>query len=65
MLLPNFLVGFLKKFNLPIPVLDIAEGIVWGMVSFVALKLLSGKHKEISITMYILAALFIIKILVT
>ena len=42
---------------------SIAEGIVWGMVSYVLLKLLSGKHKDISITMYILAALFILRII--
>lgn len=41
---------------------SIAEGIVWGMVSYVLLKLLSGRHKEISITMYILAILFVINI---
>lgn len=38
---------------------SIAEGIVFGMVSFVALKLFSGRYKEISIVMYILALLFI------
>lgn len=38
---------------------SIAEGIVFGMVSFVILKLFSGRHKEISIVMYILALLFI------
>ena len=43
---------------------SIAEGIVWGMVSYVFLKMLSGKRKDVSITMYVLAALFIIRILV-
>lgn len=38
---------------------SIAEGIVFGMVSFVALKLLTGRIKEISIVMYVLAVLFI------
>ena len=38
---------------------SIAEGIVFGMVSFVALKLLTGRYKEVSIVMYILAVLFI------
>lgn len=38
---------------------SIAEGIVFGIVSFVALKLFSGRYKEISIVMYILALLFI------
>lgn len=40
---------------------SIAEGIVFGMVSYVILKVLSGKAKSVSITMYILAALFILR----
>lgn len=40
---------------------SIAEGIVFGMTSYVLLKLLSGKHKEISVVMYVLAVLFILK----
>ena len=40
---------------------SIAEGIVFGMVSYVLLKVLTGKHKEVSLVMYILAALFIAK----
>jgi AGZA family xanthine/uracil permease-like MFS transporter len=40
---------------------SIAEGIVFGMVSYVALKLLTGKHKDISLIMYVLALLFIAK----
>ncbi|HNQ68598.1 MAG TPA: NCS2 family permease [Bacteroidales bacterium] len=38
---------------------SIAEGIVFGFISYVILKLFSGKRKEISVVMYILAALFI------
>lgn len=38
---------------------SIAEGIVFGMISFVVLKLLTGRVKEISIVMYVLAILFI------
>ena len=38
---------------------SIAEGIVFGMVSYVVLKLISGKHKDISPIMYILAILFV------
>jgi AGZA family xanthine/uracil permease-like MFS transporter len=38
---------------------SIAEGIVFGFVSYVILKLFSGKRKEISVVMYILAVLFI------
>ncbi|MGE4586892.1 MAG: NCS2 family permease [Mangrovibacterium sp.] len=40
---------------------SIAEGIVFGMLSFVLLKILAGKFKDISPIMYILAILFIIK----
>jgi AGZA family xanthine/uracil permease-like MFS transporter len=39
---------------------SIAQGIVFGMVSYVILKLLTGKHKEISGVMYVLAVLFIL-----
>lgn len=42
---------------------SIAEGIVFGMVSYVVLKLLAGKRKDISPVMYILALLFIIRII--
>ena len=40
---------------------SIAEGIVFGMVSYVILKVLAGKWKDVSIVMYILAGLFILK----
>ncbi len=40
---------------------SIAEGISFGMVSYVLLKVLSGKHKEVNWLMYILAAVFILK----
>lgn len=40
---------------------SIAEGIVFGMLSFVFLKLLSGRYKEITPIMYIIAILFLIK----
>lgn len=43
---------------------SIAEGIVFGMLSYVILKLLTGRTKEISVVMYILAVLFIIKFFV-
>lgn len=42
---------------------SIAEGIAFGMVSYVVLKLLTGKHKDISPIMYVLAALFIWRII--
>lgn len=40
---------------------SIAEGIVLGMLSYVFIKIATGRFKEISITMYILAAFFILK----
>ena len=40
---------------------SIAEGIVFGMVSYVILKVLTGKTKDVSVIMYILAILFVIK----
>lgn len=40
---------------------SIAEGIVFGMVSYVVLKVLTGKRKDVSLIMYVLAALFIAK----
>ena len=40
---------------------SIAEGIVFGMVSYVILKLVAGKAKDISPIMYVLALLFIAK----
>ncbi|MDR2920669.1 MAG: NCS2 family permease [Tannerella sp.] len=39
---------------------SIADGMVLGLLCYVLIKLLTGKHKEVSITMYILAALFIL-----
>lgn len=41
---------------------SIAEGIVFGMVSYVVLKSLTGKAREISPTMWVMSLLFIIKI---
>ncbi|SHG94614.1 NCS2 family permease [Tepidibacter thalassicus] len=42
---------------------SIAEGIVFGMLSYVILKLLSGNKKEISPLMYVVSVLFIVKII--
>ena len=41
---------------------SIAEGIVFGMISYVALKAVTGRFKEISVTMWVLSALFILRI---
>lgn len=40
---------------------SIADGIVFGMLSFVALKLFTGRYKEVSPVMIVIAVLFIIK----
>jgi AGZA family xanthine/uracil permease-like MFS transporter len=40
---------------------SIAEGIVFGMLSYVLLKLLTGKIKDISLVMVVLASLFVLK----
>lgn len=42
---------------------SIADGIVFGILSYVALKLGTGKFKEISPTIYFLAGIFLIKLL--
>jgi AGZA family xanthine/uracil permease-like MFS transporter len=42
---------------------SIADGMILGLLSYVLVKLLSGKHKEITIPMYILAVLFILNYL--
>ncbi|HHV62325.1 MAG TPA: NCS2 family permease [Firmicutes bacterium] len=40
---------------------SIAEGLVFGVLGYVIIKLLAGKTKDISLTMYILAILFVIR----
>jgi len=40
---------------------SIADGILFGMLAYVFLKVLSGRFKEVSIVMYVLAVLFILK----
>jgi len=52
--LPAFLAIIMMPFTY-----SIAEGISFGMISYVLLKALSGRYKEVSIVMYILAILFI------
>ncbi|HEY8918325.1 MAG TPA: NCS2 family permease [Chitinophaga sp.] len=43
---------------------SIAEGIVFGMLSYVLLKILTGQYKAISPVMYVLAVLFIVAMLI-
>ncbi len=39
---------------------SIADGICLGILSYVAIKLLTGKYKDLNVTLYILALLFIV-----
>lgn len=54
--IPAFLTIIMMPFTYSIGV-----GIEWGLVSYVIVKLLAGRHKDISVIMYILAAIFIFK----
>lgn len=55
--LPAFLTIVMMPFAF-----SIAQGIVFGMLSFVLLKALSGKVKHVSTTMWVIFALFMLKI---
>ena len=57
--LPAFLTIVMMPFAF-----SIAQGIVFGMLSFVFLKTLSGKFKQISVTMWVIFVLFIIKLVI-
>ncbi|MFA5651539.1 MAG: NCS2 family permease, partial [Proteiniphilum sp.] len=54
--LPAFLTIVMMPFAF-----SIAQGIVFGMLSFVLLKALSGQFRRISIAMWVIFALFIVK----
>ena len=41
---------------------SIANGIIFGMLAFTIVKLLSGKVKDVSLTMYVLTLFFLIKL---
>ncbi|WP_321332161.1 NCS2 family permease [uncultured Bacteroides sp.] len=43
---------------------SIADGIILGMLSYVVIKLFTGEYKKISITMYVLSVLFILKLII-
>ncbi|MDA3950709.1 MAG: NCS2 family permease [Spirochaeta sp.] len=51
--------AFLTMVMMPLAY-SIAEGIVWGLISYVVVKALSGKGKEISIATYVLAAILLL-----
>jgi AGZA family xanthine/uracil permease-like MFS transporter len=40
---------------------SIAEGIAWGIISYTLIKLLTGRGRQVSLTMSILTALFLAK----
>ena len=40
---------------------SISEGIVLGMLSYVLVKAMTGRYREISVVMYILSAFFLLK----
>jgi len=42
---------------------SIAHGIVFGMLSFALIKALSGRFKDVTGTVYVIAALFLLKII--
>lgn len=52
--------AFLTVIMMPLTY-SIAEGIVFGMVSFILLKILTGRYKECSIIAYIVSILFVLK----
>lgn len=41
---------------------SIAEGIVFGMLSFAFIKVFCGKSKDVSVTVYVIAVLFLLKL---
>lgn len=43
---------------------SIADGIVFGIVSYVILKTFTGKYRQVSVIMYILALVFVVKYIV-
>ena len=57
--IPAFLTIVMMPFTF-----SIAEGIVWGIISYVVLKLAQGKQKEISWMMYVLTFLFVLRFFV-
>ena len=54
-LLPAFFVIFIIPLSA-----SIAEGIVWGVLSYVFVKIFTGRARELSLSMYIIAIFFIL-----
>jgi len=55
--LPAFLTIIFMPFTY-----SIAQGIIFGVLSFTLIKMLTGKFSEVSITIYVVSVLFILKI---
>ena len=55
--------AFLTMIMMPLTY-SIAQGIVYGMLGYVFIKLLSGRVKDISLTVYVIGAIFLIKIII-
>ncbi len=55
--------AFLTIIMMPIAY-SISEGIVFGMLSYTLLKALTGKAKEVSIVMYVLSLIFILRFII-
>ena len=54
--------GFLAIVMMPFTY-SIANGIMFGMLAWVIIKLITGKVKDISPVMYVAAALFVVRII--
>jgi Permeases len=57
--IPAFLTMIMMPFTY-----SIAQGIVFGMLGYVIIKLLSGRAKDISVTVYVIGAIFLIKMII-
>lgn len=53
--IPAFLAIVMMPFTF-----SIADGIVWGVLAYTVLRVLAGKVKDVSVTMYLLSLLFIV-----
>lgn len=58
--LPAFLTMVMMPFTS-----SIAEGIIFGGLSYVTIKVFIGKGKEVSVIMYVLAVLFLVKLILS
>ena len=57
--LPAYLTMIMMPFTY-----SIAQGIVYGMLGFVFIKVLAGKAKDVSITVYVIGTIFLIKMVI-